>query len=267
MQRIYVEWEELVGRRVSVESEKSQGSSGITGMTPEGASSIVVQRVTQMLSDCQVYTSRLSASRDWNYTELCLKLKEMHGMMRNLSSYIDAMIANGSSSSHSKTGSKCTRNQESRKGSKVTKVKINVLTDGCMPVRAEGGDWYDLICAEDTIIPSCHTHALGADPVMIPLGVAMEIPENMCAIVAPRSSTPKKHGIVMANSIGVIDNMYKGPNDEWQFPAYSVLARGGFIKKGTRIAQFTLIKKRDIEFVENDLSCNDDRGGFGSTGD
>lgn len=95
----------------------------------------------------------------------------------------------------------------------------------------------------------------------------MEIPENMCAIMAPRSSTPKKHGIIMANSIGVIDNMYKGPNDEWQFPAYSVLARGGFIKKGTRIAQFTLINKADIEFDECDLSKNENRGGFGSTGD
>lgn len=146
------------------------------------------------------------------------------------------------------------------------KIKIKVLTDGCMPVRAEGGDWYDLICAEDVILPSCNVHTLNPSPVMIPLGVAMEIPENMCAIVAPRSSTPKKYGIIMANSIGVIDNMYKGPNDEWHFPAYSIQARGGFIAKGTRIAQFTLIKKRDIEFVEDDLTGNDDRGGFGSTG-
>lgn len=154
-----------------------------------------------------------------------------------------------------------------KKEKKMTKVKINVLTEGCMPVRADGGDWYDLFCAEDTIIPSFHAHALGQGPVMIPLGVAMEIPKNMCAIVAPRSSTPSKHCIVMANSIGVIDNMYKGPNDQWMFPAYGIQARGGFIKKGTRIAQFTLIKKRDIEFVESNLTENDDRGGFGSTGE
>ena len=95
----------------------------------------------------------------------------------------------------------------------------------------------------------------------------MEIPEDMCAIIAPRSSTPKKHGIIMANSIGVIDNMYKGPDDQWMFPAYSISARGGFIRKGTRIAQFTLIEKRDIEFVEDDLLSNDNRGGFGSTGE
>ena len=149
----------------------------------------------------------------------------------------------------------------------MTKVKIRVITDGCMPVRADGGDWYDLFCAEDVILPSCHSHSLGHEPIMIPLGVAMEIPEDMCAIVAPRSSTPKKHGIIMANSLGVIDNMYKGPNDQWMFPAYSILARGGFLRKGTRIAQFTLIKKRDIEFIEDDLVSNDNRGGFGSTGE
>lgn len=146
------------------------------------------------------------------------------------------------------------------------KVKIRVITDGCMPVRAEGGDWYDLFCARDTLIPSSTRYELNPKPTMIPLGVAMEIPENMCAIVAPRSSTPGKHGIVMANSIGVIDNQYKGPNDEWQFPAYGIQARGGVIKKGTRIAQFTLIRKRNIEFVESDLEENADRGGFGSTG-
>lgn len=149
----------------------------------------------------------------------------------------------------------------------MTKVKIKVLEEGCMPQRAEGGDWYDLFCAEDTILPICHSYALNPDPTMIPLGVAMEIPEDMCAIMAPRSSTPKKHGVIMANSIGVIDNMYKGPNDQWMFPAYCILARGGFIKKGTRIAQFTLIKRSDIEFEESDLMHNDDRGGFGSTGE
>lgn len=92
-------------------NEKLQGSSEITDSTLGEASSIVVQRVTQMLSDCQEYTSRLNASRDWNYTELCLKLKTMLAMMRDLSSYIDVMTANGSSSNLSETGSNSTQKQ------------------------------------------------------------------------------------------------------------------------------------------------------------
>lgn len=82
-----------------------------TDSTPEEVSSTAVHRVTQMLSDCQEYTSRLNAQRDYNYTKLSANLKEMHAIMNGLSSCIDEIIANGLSSSPSKIGSKCTQNQ------------------------------------------------------------------------------------------------------------------------------------------------------------
>ena len=80
-------------------------------LTPEEANSIVVHRVMQMLSDCQEYTLRLNASRDWNYTQLLASLKEMHEIMSDLLSCIEETTANGLSFSHSKIGSKCTQNQ------------------------------------------------------------------------------------------------------------------------------------------------------------
>lgn len=120
------------------------------------------------------------------------------------------------------------------------------------------GDWIDLRAAEDVILYAGEYKA-------IPLGVAMELPEGYEALVAPRSSTFKKHGILLANSIGVIDESYKGDNDQWHFPALAT--RGGKIQKNERICQFRIIKHQPpIVLLEVDSLGNTNRGGLGSTG-
>ena len=97
------------------------------------------------------------------------------------------------------------------------------------------------------------------------MGVAIQLPEGYEAIVAPRSSTFKKYGIISTNSLGVIDESYCGDNDEWRFPAYSLT--GTYIPKDTRIAQFRIIKHQpEFEFETVDALDNPDRGGIGSTG-
>ena len=120
------------------------------------------------------------------------------------------------------------------------------------------GDWIDLRAAEDVILYAGEYKA-------IPLGVAMELPEGYEVLVAPRSSTVKKHGILLANSIGVIDESYKGDNDQWHFPALAT--RGGKIQKNERICQFRIIKHQPpIVLLEVDSLSNTNRGGLGSTG-
>ena len=100
---------------------------------------------------------------------------------------------------------------------------------------------------------------------MIPLGVAMELPHGYEALVAPRSSTFKKYGIQLANSVGIIDESYKGDNDEWNFLAYAT--QDCHIHKNERICQFRIIQHQPlIQLVEVDHLGNDDRGGIGSTG-
>lgn len=120
------------------------------------------------------------------------------------------------------------------------------------------GDWIDLHVAEDVDMKQF-------DFAYLPLGVAMELPEGYEAIVVPRSSTPKKYGIMCANSFGVIDNSYNGDNDEWGFPAFAI--RDTHIEKGTRICQFRIQRNQpEINFEKVDHLGNEDRGGFGSTG-
>ena len=81
----------------------------------------------------------------------------------------------------------------------------------------------------------------------------------------PRSSTPSKFGIILANSMGIIDNSYSGDNDEWKFPAIAI--RDTVMEKGDRIAQFRIMKNQPRIDFERVLHLNKkSRGGIGSTG-
>lgn len=119
-------------------------------------------------------------------------------------------------------------------------------------------DWIDLRSAVDI------EYSVG-EFILIPLGIAMKIPEGYEAHIVPRSSTFKNFGIIQTNSVGIIDNSYSGDNDQWMMPVYAI--RSGTIHKGDRICQFRLFKNQPkINFEEAEHLDNTDRGGFGSTG-
>lgn len=137
-------------------------------------------------------------------------------------------------------------------------IKIKYVRDIEKIKPIEVGDWIDLRCAEDVTMKAGEYKA-------IPLGVAMELPAWHEALVAPRSSTFKKYGVLLANSIGVIDESFKGDNDEWHFLAYAV--RDTFIPKNERICQFRIIQHQPVVgLCEVESLGNADRGGIGSTG-
>lgn len=120
------------------------------------------------------------------------------------------------------------------------------------------GDWIDLRAAEHVTLHKGKLHK-------VPLGVAMQLPEGYEAIIAPRGSTFKNYSTIQVNSPGVVDESYKGDNDEWFVPLYA--ADDGEIGQYDRICQFRIQKKQPpIEFEEVDHLDNPDRGGFGSTG-
>ena len=139
-------------------------------------------------------------------------------------------------------------------------IKIKYLCPALLEIEHIAvGNWIDLRSAARMTIRK-------GDTAMIPLGVAMQLPEGYEAIVAPRSSTLKRWGIIMTNSIGIIDESYCGDDDQWWFPAYAL--RDTLIDVNDRICQFRIIKHQpDIEFVEVKKLGNQNRGGFGSTGE
>lgn len=139
------------------------------------------------------------------------------------------------------------------------KIRIKYLSKDIDKIeKISVGDLIDLRCAEDTVIKK-------GELKLIPLGVAMELPKGYEAHVYPRSSTYKKHKILLSNSVGIIDESYCGDNDQWCFPAYAT--EDTFIEKNTRICQFRIFEHQPtIEFEEVETLGNSDRGGIGSTG-
>jgi len=137
-------------------------------------------------------------------------------------------------------------------------IKVKYLA-GAKPLeKIEQGDWIDLYTYEDEEL------YLG-EHKYISLGVAMQLPLGYEAIVAPRSSTFKKWGLLQTNSIGVIDNSYCGDDDIWVFPAYAT--RNVKIPAGTRLCQFRIQECQPlIEFIPVDTLGNKNRGGFGTSG-
>ena len=140
-------------------------------------------------------------------------------------------------------------------------MTVRINTHGMeLPRQFGNGDWIDLAAAEDcTISPGEYKE--------ISLGISMELPAGTYAMVAPRSSTYKKYRIILANSIGIIDNSYRGDGDIWRFPAVNISGEQTYIPKGARIAQFKILPKgEDVDFIPVASLGNEDRGGIGSTG-
>ena len=98
----------------------------------------------------------------------------------------------------------------------------------------------------------------------IPLGVAIALPDGYTGLVFPRSSTYKRYHIIQTNSVGVIDNSYKGKHDEWHMPV--IATQDTEIHAGDRICQFTVIPKNKFALKSGLDLKEDSRGGFGSTG-
>ena len=139
-------------------------------------------------------------------------------------------------------------------------IKIKYFTDKIEKLRYIDGksDWIDLRCAEEVKLKA-------GEWKLIPLGVAMQLPEGYEAHVVPRSSTFKNFGIIQTNSMGVIDASYSGNDDQWYLPALAV--RDTEIHVNDRICQFRIMENQpNIVFDEVGSLSSKNRGGFGTTG-
>ena len=121
---------------------------------------------------------------------------------------------------------------------------------------------YDVEAAEDTIIPAFKP---GVKPTLIPTGLKAYMQDDEMLCLYNRSSNPKKKGLVLANSVGIVDKDYYGNADNdghimyamWNFKDEDVK-----IEKGERIGQ-AIFQKYLI--ADNDTADSERTGGFGST--
>ena len=121
---------------------------------------------------------------------------------------------------------------------------------------------YDVESAEDVIIPSFKK---GMKPTLVKTGIKAYMQDNEYLMLVNRSSNPGKKGLILANSIGVIDKDYYGNPDNdghIMFAFFNIKDEDMEIKKGDCIGQAIFQK---FFTVDNDNAEGTRMGGFGST--
>jgi dUTP pyrophosphatase len=96
-------------------------------------------------------------------------------------------------------------------------------------------------------------------------GLVFGIPADHVLLIFSRSSLFKKHSLVLANGVGVIDADYCGPEDEILLFVRNPTDTTVEIQSGTRLAQGIVLPRPVVQFEEGPPLGNT-RGGWGSTG-
>ena len=132
-----------------------------------------------------------------------------------------------------------------------------------LPVRkTKNSAGYDIEAAEDTIIPA---FKLGQKPTLVKTGLKAYCEPDEFYMLCNRSSNPGKRGLVMANSVGIIDSdYYENPDNDghFMFAFYNFFDHDVEIKKGEAIGQAIFMKYLKID---DDDAQGERTGGFGST--
>jgi dUTP pyrophosphatase len=114
----------------------------------------------------------------------------------------------------------------------------------------------------------CTAEALDIAPGAIELvgtGLVFATPPGWCLLVCLRSSTPRKFGVLQPHAIGVIDEDYRGPEDELRLQLLNFTQAPVHIPADSRIAQGLFVRTERASWSTHD-AARASRGGFGSTG-
>lgn len=169
--------------------------------------------------------------------------------------------------------------------------RVSRFPDAVLPTRKTAHSaGYDLTVAEDICVPPVVNHiktldnqyttyistlnlkevatltkTLDAKPTLVSTGVKCQLDPGYYLELSPRSSTPLKYWLVMANSVGIIDaDYYNNPDNEGEIflqlinlsPFNIQLHKGDVIGQG-------IIKKYEV--TDDDKAIGERLGGFGST--
>ena len=150
---------------------------------------------------------------------------------------------------------------ERRRGFEIAKGFENSNIN--LPVRStKNSAGYDVEAAEDCVIPAFKP---GQKPTLVKTGIKAYMESDEVLILANRSSNPGKKGLILANSIGVVDSDYYGNPDNdghIMYAFFNFKAEDIEIKKGERIGQ-AIFQKYLV--TDNDIAQGERTGGFGST--
>lgn len=140
---------------------------------------------------------------------------------------------------------------------KIKKMRENAI----LPQRATPGSaGLDLCaCIDAPLLLPARGHAV------VPTGIAIELPEGTAGFVFARSGLGIKHGIALANGVGVIDSDYRG---EICVGLCNVSDKPYTVEPFERVAQIVIAPVIVPTVTEVSELSDTERGegGFGSTG-
>ncbi len=122
-----------------------------------------------------------------------------------------------------------------------------------------GAVGFDIVTRETTIVEP-------GKIALVPGNVVVKVPEGYMLLIVPRSSMPRKKGLVCPHSIGVIDQDYHGDADELLVQVQNITDTPVTVERGERIAQGIFVKVEQAAWDEVESHGAETRGGFGSTG-
>ena len=142
-------------------------------------------------------------------------------------------------------------------------MKIQVKrVDPTLPLprhETAGSVGFDLLCRERVTVPTGEIR-------LVPANLIVAVPPGYMLMVVSRSSLPLKKGLMIANGVGIIDQDYRGPEDEIHVQVYNFTDRPVEVERGERLAQGIFVRVDRVDWVEVEEVEGRSRGGFGSTG-
>lgn len=165
-----------------------------------------------------------------------------------------------------------------KRGFEVCKDYID--KDINLPIRkTKNSVGYDIEAAEDTVIPSIWKNIFGnfskfikgdkeyleIKPTLVKTGLKSYFGEDEVLMLANRSSNPGKKGLILANSLGIIESdYYENPDNDGHlmYAYYNFFPVDVTIKKHDTIGQAYF---QNFLKVDNDIAGGIRTGGFGST--
>lgn len=139
----------------------------------------------------------------------------------------------------------------------IKKLNDNAILPSYGSEYAAGADLYACLESDVTINPH--------ETVLIPTGIAIELPVGYAGLIYARSGLATKKGLAPANKVGVVDCDYRG---EVKVALHNHSDIYQTVAVGERVAQLVITPYITAKFVECDELSETVRGagGFGSTG-
>lgn len=124
-----------------------------------------------------------------------------------------------------------------------------------LPAPEDGAACFDYICSETVTVPPHQIRSIKQN-------IALKVPKGYALLIFARSSTGIRKGLMLANSVGVLDPFYNGDNDEHLALVLNITDKPVTVVAGDKIVQGMIIKTEPVTWKEVKTMNAEGHGGY-----